>query len=135
MQGSETHTTQSGGNSLLSLLVRDSSVEVVLIYIDILDKISLTAPALVLIHDEVRTIKGSKESQRGCISIIFKTSDLFFFATFLESKIRDEKTNVDKKKTNVNLNVMNMKKGKWLSPDTMTFSELANFSAAQLGTR
>ena len=79
MQGSETHTTQSGGNSLLSLLVGDSSVEVLLIYIDILDKISLTAPALVLIHDEVRTIKGSKESQRGCISIIFKTLDFFVF--------------------------------------------------------
>ena len=60
---------------------------------------------------------------------------LFFFAPFLESKIRDEKTNVDQKKTNVNLNVMNMKKGKWLSPDTMTYSELANFSAAQLGMR
>ena len=44
----------------------DSSVEVVLIYIDILDKMSLTAPALVLIHAEVRTIKGTKESQRGC---------------------------------------------------------------------
>ena len=41
----------------------DSSVEVVLIYIDILDKMSLTAPALVLIHDEVRTRKGSKEAR------------------------------------------------------------------------
>ena len=27
---------------------------------------------------------------------------------------------------------MNMKKGKWLSPDTMTYSELANFSAAEV---
>lgn len=40
-----------------------------------------------------------------------------------------------KKKTNVDLNVMNMREGKWLSPDTVTYSELANFSAAQLGTR
>ena len=44
----------------------DSAVEVILIYIDTLGKTSLTAPALVLIHDEVRTIKGTKESQRGC---------------------------------------------------------------------
>ena len=29
---------------------------------------------------------------------------------------------------------MNMRKGKWLAPDTVTYSELANFSAAQLGT-
>ena len=102
-----------------------------------MDNVGIPASALVVFHDEVRTRKGSKESQRGCISFTFKMLDLFLFlfATFLESKIRDEKTNVDKKKTNVNLNVMNMKKGKWLSPDTMTFSELANFSAAQLGTR
>ena len=66
------------GNSLLSLLVGDSSVEVVLIYIDILDKRSLTAPALVLIHDEVRTIKGTKESQRGC-TLSFSRLDFFVF--------------------------------------------------------
>lgn len=79
MHGSETHATQSGGNSLLSLLMGESSVQVLLIYIDILDKISLTAPALVLIHDEARTIKGSEESQRGCISIIFKILGFFVF--------------------------------------------------------
>ena len=76
MQGSETHATQSGRKSLLSLLVGEASVQVLLIYIDILDKISLTAPALVLIH-EVRTIKGSEESQRGCIFIIFKILGVF----------------------------------------------------------
>ena len=78
MQGSETHATQSGRKSLLSLLVGEASVQVLLIYIDILDKISLTAPALVLIH-EVRTIKGSEESQRGCISIILKILGVFVF--------------------------------------------------------
>ena len=39
---------------------------------DLLDKICLSAPDLVLIHDE---IKESKERHRGCISITFKTLD------------------------------------------------------------
>ena len=54
-----------------------------------MDKIGVTDPSLVVIYDEVRTRKGSKESQRGCISFTFKTLDLFLFlfATFLESKI------------------------------------------------
>ena len=29
---------------------------------------------------------------------------------------------------------MNVEEGKWFSLDTVTYSELANFSAAQLGT-
>ena len=41
---------------------------------------------------------------------------------------------VGKKKTNVNLSIMNTREGKWLAPDTVTYSELANLSAAQLGT-
>ena len=56
---------------------------------DLLDNVGIPASALVVFHDEVRTRKGSKESQRGCISFTFKTLDLFLFlfATFLESKI------------------------------------------------
>ena len=55
----------------------------------LLDNVGIPASPLVLFHDEVRTRKGSKESQRGCISFTFKTLDLFLFlfATFLESKI------------------------------------------------
>ena len=44
---------------------------------DLLGKICLIVPVVVAIHDDVRTTKGSKESQRGCISITFKTLDFF----------------------------------------------------------
>ena len=46
---------------------------------DLLDKICLSAPDLVLIHDE---IKESKESHRGCISITFKTLDFVSLCKF-----------------------------------------------------
>ena len=53
---------------------------------DLLDKIGVTAPSLVVIHDEVRTRKERKESPRSCIT--FKRLDfLFLFAILLESKI------------------------------------------------
>ena len=39
------------------------------------------------------------------------------------------------KKTRVSLNVMNMKEGKWFSPDPVTYSELANCSTAQPGDK
>ena len=44
---------------------------------DLLARLCLAAPALVLIHDETR-IKGSKDRQRGYISITFKTLDFLF---------------------------------------------------------
>ena len=44
----------------------------------LLDNVGIPASPLVLFHDEVRTRKGSKESQRGCISFSFKMLDLFF---------------------------------------------------------
>ena len=39
------------------------------------------------------------------------------------------------KKPRVSLNVMNMKEGKWFSPDPVTYSELANCSTAQPGDK
>lgn len=134
MQGSETHATQSREIAFLCLSGDSSSVEVVLIYIDILHKMSLTAPALVLIHDEARKIKGSKKKARGVVLYHFQDFRFFCFslATFLESKIRDEKTNVDQKKKCKS--ECHEEKKEVAFPDTMTYSELANFSAAQLGT-
>lgn len=46
---------------------------------DLLGKIYLSGPDLVLIHDE---IKESKESHRGCISITFKTLDFVSLCQF-----------------------------------------------------
>ena len=61
-------------NSLLSLSVI-FNLNFLYSLSDLLDKIRLIAPSLVVIQDEVRTRKGTKESPRSCIT--FKRLDFF----------------------------------------------------------
>ena len=81
---------------------------------------------------EVKKARGA-----AALSLSRRQIFLFLFITFLESKIAQFFFFffVGNNKTRVSLNVMNMKEGKWFSPDPVTYSELANCSAAQLGTR
>ena len=89
LQGSETRGTRAGEIAFFPLLEHNFSFKLLYILSHLLDNAGIPASALVVFHDEMRTRKGSKESQRGCISFTFKMLDLFLFlfATFLESKI------------------------------------------------
>lgn len=99
-----------------------------------MDKICLAAPALVLIHDEVRTIKGGKERQRGSSLYHFQTLDfLFITATVLESKSRQ--LSCGHKENKCESECHECERREVISPDTMPDSNLANLSAAQLERR
>ena len=95
---------------------------------DLLDKIGVTAPPLVVIHNEVRTRKGRKESPRSCIT--FKRLDffLFLFAILLESKIPQYFCGQLENKGKSQCHEYERKEV--ASPDTVMYSGLANFSAA-----
>ena len=89
LQGNETQGTRSREIAFFHLLECNFSFKLSYILSDLLDNVGIPASALVVFHDEMRTRKERKESQRSCISFTFKTLDffLFLFATFLESKI------------------------------------------------
>ena len=89
LQGNETQGTRSREIAFFHLLECNFSFKLSYILSDLLDNVGIPASALVVFHDEMRTRKERKESQRGCISFTFKTLDLFLFlfTTFLESKI------------------------------------------------
>ena len=92
-----------------------------------MDKIGVTAPSLVVIHDEVRTRKERKESPRSCIT--FKRLDfLFLFAILLESKIPQVVCWQVENKGKSQCHEYERKEVAF--PDTVMYSELANFSAA-----
>ena len=94
---------------------------------DLLDKIGVTAPSLAVIHDEVRTRKGRKESLRRCIT--FKRLDFFFlFEISLESKIPQLFCGQVENKGKSQCHEYERKEV--ASPDTVMYSGLANFSAA-----